>query len=281
MNSIPRFSVSFCNFLFTCAAVFLRILIFHVFLRIANELFTNFFITQILYADDEHLSPCINAGWAKLNKYYTKTNNSVAYVAAVVMDPSQKWQYFEQQWVDHPGWVPEWKGKVVQHWYDYYRNDASITVKELQDQITDHNTATQVAQSAKLSATTDQSNNIYVAHLQARRLQRGVMDEYERYCSTPPIDITDALQWWCEPSQKEAYPVLRIMAMDLLSIPAMSADAERLFSGANITVTDRRNRLGISMIEKLECLKSWMGVENWFDDEIDELEERADHGFED
>ena len=35
------------------------------------------------------------------------------------------------------------------------------------------------------------------------------------------------------------------MALDILSIPAMSADPERLFSGAKLTISDRRTRLGI------------------------------------
>jgi hypothetical protein len=39
----------------------------------------------------------------------------------------------------------------------------------------------------------------------------------------------------------------------------MSAEPERLFSGAKITITDRRNRLGIESIEAIECLKSWLG----------------------
>ena len=50
------------------------------------------------------------------------------------------------------------------------------------------------------------------------------------------------------------------MALDILSIPAMSAEPERLFSGAKITITDRRNRIGIEAIEALECLKSWLGL---------------------
>ena len=49
------------------------------------------------------------------------------------------------------------------------------------------------------------------------------------------------------------------MALDILSIPAMSVEPERLFSGAGITVTERRNRLGAESIEALECLKSWLG----------------------
>jgi hypothetical protein len=58
------------------------------------------------------------------------------------------------------------------------------------------------------------------------------------------------------------------MALDMLSIPAMSASPERLFSGAGITITERRNRLGNESIESLECLKSWYKAEAsaWADD---------------
>ena len=49
------------------------------------------------------------------------------------------------------------------------------------------------------------------------------------------------------------------MALDILSIPAMSAEPERLFSGAKITITDHRNQLGIESIQAIECLKSWLG----------------------
>jgi uncharacterized protein YpbB len=48
------------------------------------------------------------------------------------------------------------------------------------------------------------------------------------------------------------------MALDILSIPAMSVLVERLFSSANITVSDRRNRLTANnTIEMIESLKSW------------------------
>jgi hypothetical protein len=52
------------------------------------------------------------------------------------------------------------------------------------------------------------------------------------------------------------------MALDILSIPAMSAKPERLFSSAKITIIDRRNRLGIESIEAIECLKSWLSKDN-------------------
>ena len=47
----------------------------------------------------------------------------------------------------------------------------------------------------------------------------------------------------------------------------MSAEPERLFSGAKITITDRRNRLGSDMIEALECLKSWFGIHDFHGDD--------------
>jgi hypothetical protein len=51
------------------------------------------------------------------------------------------------------------------------------------------------------------------------------------------------------------------MALDMLSIPDMSASPERLFGGAGMTITERRNRLGNESIEALEYLNSWYKAE--------------------
>ena len=50
------------------------------------------------------------------------------------------------------------------------------------------------------------------------------------------------------------------MALDILSIPAMSADPERLFSSAKLCLTDLRNKLGMDILEAFECLKSWYKI---------------------
>ena len=66
------------------------------------------------------------------------------------------------------------------------------------------------------------------------------------------------------------------MALDVLSIPAMSAEPERLFSGTKITITDRRNRMGIESIEATECLKSWLSKGSrvaFADDDLDTSED--------
>ena len=47
------------------------------------------------------------------------------------------------------------------------------------------------------------------------------------------------------------------MALDIFSIPAMSADPERLFSSSKQVLKDTRNRLKSDALEALEYLKSW------------------------
>ncbi|ODQ69014.1 hypothetical protein LIPSTDRAFT_202958 [Lipomyces starkeyi NRRL Y-11557] len=56
-------------------------------------------------------------------------------------------------------------------------------------------------------------------------------DEYTKYLLAPVLpEVTDPKLWWLEPTQRKSYPALSIMALDVLSIPAMSAEPERLFS---------------------------------------------------
>jgi len=48
------------------------------------------------------------------------------------------------------------------------------------------------------------------------------------------------------------------MAIDILSIPSISAEAERVFSGARRTVSWDRMLLRSTNIKRTECLKSWL-----------------------
>jgi hypothetical protein len=53
--------------------------------------------------DDGFIGPCCKAGWEKLEKYYTLTNQSPAYIAAIVVCPQYKWDFFTRL-----GWKPKW-----------------------------------------------------------------------------------------------------------------------------------------------------------------------------
>jgi hypothetical protein len=190
------------------------------------------------------MGPCCNAGWAKLDKYYTLTEESAAYVAAVVMDPSQKWSHFEEMWAPQPTWLPKHQELIKNVWLRQY----NPTVDE--------------PEFSKDSL----SKNSYVRHLQKRAIDRAPKDEYQLYLSTPPITACkDPRAWWSEPTQLQQFPYLSKMAFDFLTIPAMSDDAERVFSAAKRTLTDGRGQLKAETLQWTECLKSWLGMENWVD----------------
>jgi hypothetical protein len=89
-------------------------------------------------------------------------------------------------------------------------------------------------------------------------------DEYLRYIRIPPHnDFEDVRKWWLESTQQRDFPNLSKMALDVLSIPAMSAAPERLFSSSNITISDRRNRINIDTVEAIECIKSWRKLKSF------------------
>ena len=82
---------------------------------------------------------------------------------------------------------------------------------------------------------------------------------FEAYISSPPVVYTsgqrdvDILAWWATVGD----PRLRQFAYDLLSIPAMSAEVERLFSSSKLSLAPQRRRMTDKMLEMLELLRYW------------------------
>jgi hypothetical protein len=88
--------------------------------------------------------------------------------------------------------------------------------------------------------------------------QNGVQrDEFEVYYTQtcPAVDPSvpiDLVEWWW--NNQGNFPTFFQHALDKLTIPAMSAECERVFPGAGKTITPERNRLGNDIIEAGECL---------------------------
>jgi hypothetical protein len=94
-------------------------------------------------------------------------------------------------------------------------------------------------------------------------------DEYEDYNAGEPCSLgkgTSALLWWCQDMQRQRWPRLSYMAIDILSIPAMSDEPERVFSGARRTISWERGQMEPETLEMTECLKHWKrsGILNVF-----------------
>lgn len=52
--------------------------------------------------------------------------------------------------------------------------------------------------------------------------------------------------------------------------------ARRSSLAPKITISDRRNRLRIEVIQAIECLKSWLNIVEALDDEIEDIEDVAE-----
>ena len=102
-------------------------------------------------------------------------------------------------------------------------------------------------------------------------LKSDLRDELDRYLSTDPKHVTDAIAWWYE--KRSIYPCLHRMALDYLTIPGMflyyfiiiisiiilatSVDVERVFSQGRLLLSHIRSRLSVQSTRALMCLGVW------------------------
>jgi hypothetical protein len=65
-------------------------------------------------SSQEHRLLCtnVNAGWAKLNKYYALTDMSSPFVAAVILHPAYTWRWLKNKWVSKPAWSRDAERRV-------------------------------------------------------------------------------------------------------------------------------------------------------------------------
>ena len=87
-------------------------------------------------------------------------------------------------------------------------------------------------------------------------------DELEKFLNITPHTIhCSPLEWWTREEQRIEYPRLHHMAIDILSIPPLSDDIERAFSGVRRTTTWTRGALHMDTVEIQECLCNWIANE--------------------
>jgi hypothetical protein len=199
------------------------------------------------FKDHPMLSKMFNSGWSKLDKYYQKTEETAVYVAALVLNPRYKWAYINKNWAKKQ-WITRAQKMMQELWEVYKPRDTDITPTQPEPKTTNE----------FLLFLDEQGGDM-----------EGLEDEYAHYCAQPVIKIKhfDARDWWLQPTQQQLYPHLSKLALDILSIPAMSAEPERIFSATKLILTDRRNKLSMKMIEALACLKSWYKLKEFIVDE--------------
>jgi hypothetical protein len=203
------------------------------------------FSTELSKAEAEHnraLAAMLKCGWETLDKYYSLTDRAPVYVAAVVLHPRRKWAYFHRRWKDE--WILPAKRAVEALWRDEYQAAAGPNLHPGRD-----------------NPPEDDSLNVFERWL-ASGSTANAQDEYQEYCAmgveiAVPDNASGAIDWWCEPRQRQRFPNLHRMAVDFLSIPAMSAEPERLFSECKRILTTDRHSMHADTLEAVEGLKSF------------------------
>lgn len=196
---------------------------------------------------DQFFAISINNAWVKLDKYYNLTDRSIAYVAAVVLNPAHKWKYFEKHWASKVDWLNKAKEKFQVLW-DQYKKDHPIpvAVPAIAD-LTPHRVQHLQAHMESLYSDEEDSSD--------------GRDDLERYLDSgrrkpPPGELYfNPITWWTE--KRTEFPILAQLALNLLSIPAMAAEDERVFSSTGKLITADRNQLDENSIEAVECLRHW------------------------
>jgi hypothetical protein len=196
--------------------------------------------------EEPYLRIGCNLGWMKLDQYYTLTEDSPAYLAALVLHPAFRWSTVESQWADHPGWLIRGKTAVQELWEEY--RNLSVEQDALPEQPT-------IAR--KTTDLDDFMASIRKLSTQPAPSTSAMRDEYAEWvATTDPGDclVDDPIQYWL--LRRRQYPRLSRMAIDLFSVPAMSSEPERIFSLAGQMVTAQRGRLKADLIGAAQCISS-------------------------
>jgi hypothetical protein len=193
-------------------------------------LLANFEQLKVQYAEFRKDTPfwvAIEQAWAKATEYYSLLDRTPAYTAAVLVDPRLKDEYLKQER------GLEWAKVSVQNvrklWEEDYKERKGVAR-------TPHiHEVLQGVDGNKQRPHKRRNYTSFDEHLEEHRtltLPQKAEDELTVYlndrletdCSLVPF------QFWLRPEVHSTYPTLSLLAIDILSIPAMSAGVERVLA---------------------------------------------------
>ena len=202
---------------------------------------------RAIHKADPVLSHALYTSWFAFDKYYQRIDDTGIYAAALLLHPNCRKSYLESEW--KKGWITSGIRRAKVLWSKY---------SDGQDQ---------AIEDYKMTAF-----EVWRANRHKKQRSSKANDEFTRFINAPADNITiPVLDWWQQPGQKEAYPRLQRMAIDVLTAPATSADGERVFSHGRRAIAWTRASLAAATIEELVCMKYWM-MSSLFDEYM-ELED--------
>jgi hypothetical protein len=182
-----------------------------------------------------HIQICWQNAWEVLQKYNKITDKShTVYAAATLLNPSLRRRWFDYNWTgDANEYIQPMLEKNRNRWKAKYMMNTTETTSPAFQSIFQRWSVNRQA-----LITPESAFDVYT---------NGEPQEGQEWLDN------NIFIWW----RDAPYSSLRQWAFDILSVPAMSAEIERVFSEAGRLITDDRIRLGNEMIEALTCLGHW------------------------
>lgn len=190
---------------------------------------------RALHSSNAKLSHALYTSWFAFDKYYNRIDETGVYAAAILLNPNLRKSYLDTTWKKQ--WIASGLRRARDIWSQYASEE--LTPDE----------------DVKVLSGFDQWRS---DRMKKQRVGKA-SDEFNRFINAASDTISmPVLDWWQQPSQKEAYPRLHRMGIDILSAPSTSAEGERVFSHGRRVIPWTRAQLASVTIEELMCLKHWL-----------------------
>lgn len=197
--------------------------------------------------DKQFILASIKNSVVVLEKYRGYVRDSPAYFAAVITNPSLKLELFKQ--------------KAPRFLYTAQKSVQNLWAKEYIEFTGNMNASAYIPQepgTSTVSAGVNLSDFEQWITLPDSLPDLPQSDSYMQYLSHPRIPTTDCqdlLGWWKDNRFTEGH--VTKLALDMLSIPAMSAEYERTLSSAEVMFNPHLDHLSDEVVEASECLRAW------------------------
>jgi hAT family C-terminal dimerisation region len=192
------------------------------------------------------LEAAAESAWEKCKHYYNLADDSAAYHAAEVLHPNRKWNWLPEQWGKDPqkkSWLKKTQAAVQKLWEEEYKGKFAMPSVTSLSQLRDRNP--------------DGEFGALAEHQKIKKPGLAIDDPYLSYIDRDLETGEESLDYW--DSRLVSRLDLARFALDMLAIPASSAECERIFSSAKILITASWNRLHPDVIEANECLETGLG----------------------
>lgn len=206
-------------------------------------------ITASAITAEHHFSINIKLAWQKLDIYYAKLDNTPLYVAAVVLHPRMKWRWIERAWQLRPEWIKSAKSAFNSLLIEYER---PVTTPEGPSTTPPSKRRRRRYSDDSSDSDSDDSEGAQGPESIEQQLAAYMSDKVNKELSKKDSPV----QYWLY--QRQRWPYLSALALDVYSVAVMSDEPERVFSITGAAVTPRRRLLKSDKIAHLMCLKAWI-----------------------